>query len=221
MKEATDYTTMPLRMKCSAQDCTIVPLGMEYSAMVQRKLPRKLKDPGSFSIPCTIGRTKFENALCDLGASVSLMPKSVFNKLGLGDLSPTNISLQLADRSIRYPEGMLVDVPIRVGDMWVPGDFVVIDMKEDDMIPIILGRPFLATCGAIIDVKNGMISLSVGKDKIVFSTSADQSHQCPATKELASIKRRLESLEFQRASESFRSYNAKEGPSFGGMPRQF
>lgn len=150
------------------QECATVALNMECSALVQSKLPQKLQDPGSFSIPCTIGKTTFKRALCDLGASVSLMPRSVFDKLGCGDLSPTRISLQLADRSIRYPEGVLLDVPIQVGEFWVPRDLVVIDMDEDDQIPIILGRPFLATCGAMIDVKNGKISLNVGKEKVIF-----------------------------------------------------
>lgn len=97
------------------QECATVALNMECSALVQSKLPQKLQDPSSFSIPCTIGKTTFKRALCDLGASVSLMPRPVFDKLGCGDLSPTRISLQLADRSIRYPEGVLLDVPIKVG----------------------------------------------------------------------------------------------------------
>lgn len=76
---------------------------------------------------------------------MSLMPRSVYQRLGCGDLIPTRIALQLADRSIRYPDGVLLDVPIQVGELWVPGDFVVIDREEDEEIPIILGRPSLAS----------------------------------------------------------------------------
>lgn len=138
-------------------------LNEECSAVLQNKLPQKLQDPGCFSIPCQIGNTKFDKALCDLGASVSLMPLCVFQKLGLGcDLKPTRISLQLADRSIRFSTGILEDVPIRVGTFYIPVDFVVVEMEEDTHIPIILGRPFLTTAGAIIDVKNGKLSLEVG-----------------------------------------------------------
>lgn len=98
------------------------------------------------------------------------MPRSIFDRLGIEKLSPTRIYLQLADRSIRYPEGILLNVPVKIENMWIPGDFVVMDMKEDDKIPIILGRLFLATCGAIIDVEKGKISLRVGNKKVEFKT---------------------------------------------------
>ena len=158
-----------LSNRSKLQEFSTVPLNLECSVLVQSKLPTKLKDPGSFSIPCTIGTTDFKRALCDLGASVSLIPKVVFDKLECGDLSPTRISLQLADRSIRYPEEMLLDISIKVGKFWIPADFVVVDMEEDEQIPIILGRPFLATCGAMIDVRNEKISLNVGENKMILT----------------------------------------------------
>jgi len=96
--------------------------------VVLNELPAKLKDPGSFSIPCTIGNVSIDRALSDLGSSVSLMSYTIFKRLGLEDLAPTCISLQLADRSIKYPLGILEDVPIKVGDFYVPIDFVVLDM---------------------------------------------------------------------------------------------
>jgi len=96
-------------------------------------------------------------ALYDLGSSVSLMPYSIFKRLGLGKLSPTCISLQLADRSIKYPMGILEDVIIKVGDFYVPIDLVVLDMVEDSRTQIILGRSFLATAGCKIDVKEGKL----------------------------------------------------------------
>ncbi|XP_021854486.1 uncharacterized protein [Spinacia oleracea] len=137
------------------------------SAIILNQMPPKLKDPGSFSIPCVIKKLEISNALCDLGASVSLMPYSVFTKLEVGDLVPTNITLQLAVRSVKYPIGKIEDVPLRVGKFVIPVDFVVLDIDEDVNVPIIR-RPFLATAGAIIDVKQGKITLKVGEDSLVF-----------------------------------------------------
>ncbi|XP_021773612.1 uncharacterized protein LOC110737583 [Chenopodium quinoa] len=141
----------------------------ECSALLQKKSPPKLKDPGSFSIPCHIGNVFIDKALCDLGASVSVMPSSICAKLNMGDLKVTNITLQMADRTVKYPLGIIEDVPVRVGKFYIPVDFVVLDMAKDTQIPIILGRPFLHTAGAIIDVKNGKLTLSVGDDNITFN----------------------------------------------------
>ena len=156
------------------EDVETVALTEECSAIIQNKLSPKLKDSGSFSIPCTIGTTNFDKALCDLGASVSLMPLSVCQKLAMGDLKPTSISLQLADRSITYPLGILENVPIKLGKFFVPVDFVVLDMEEDKQIPIILGRPFLATSGAIIDVKLGKITFKIGDDEEEFKLNINE-----------------------------------------------
>ncbi|KAL0440346.1 UNVERIFIED_CONTAM: hypothetical protein Slati_2517600 [Sesamum latifolium] len=121
-----------------------VKLNEECSAILQNKLPPKLKDPGSFSIPCTIGNIDFDKVLCDLGASVNLMPYSIFEKLGMHELTPSIITLQLADRSIKYPRGIVEDVLVKVGKFIIPVDFIVLDMEEDKNMPLILGRPFLA-----------------------------------------------------------------------------
>ncbi|XP_057250089.1 uncharacterized protein LOC130591171 [Beta vulgaris subsp. vulgaris] len=145
-----------------------VALTEECSAVLQNKIPPKLKDPGSFSIPCHVGALFIDKALCDLGASVSVMPLSVCNKLNLGALKCTQITLQMADRSVKYPLGILEDVPLRVGKFYIPVDFVVLDMEEDSQISIILGRPFLCTAGAVIDVKSGSLTFSVGDDTITF-----------------------------------------------------
>ena len=119
----------------------------ECSAVIQNKLPAKLKNLRSFSIPCLIGNVSINRALCDLRSSVSLMPLSLCEKLELGEMRPTTISLQLTDRFVKYPMGILEDVPIKVGDLYVPVDFVILEMEEDMRTPIILGRPFLATAG--------------------------------------------------------------------------
>ncbi|XP_020258189.1 uncharacterized protein LOC109834561 [Asparagus officinalis] len=160
-----------LSNKRKLEEYETVALTEECSAIIQNKLPPKLKDPGSFSIPCVIGNVSINRALCDLGASVSLMPMSIYKKLGIGDLKPTTISLQLADRSVKYPVGILEDVPIQVGKFFIPVDFVILEIEEDSNIPIILGRPFLATAGAIIDVKNGRLSLNIGGETVEFDLS--------------------------------------------------
>ncbi|XP_074306246.1 uncharacterized protein LOC141641486 [Silene latifolia] len=112
---------------------------------------------------------QIERALCDLGASISLMPLKIFKKLKDYELSPTRVSLQLADRSVRYLIGLVEDVPLKVGKLEFPCDFYVMDIPEDSNIPIILGRPCLATGGALIDVNNGNLSLQVGEEKVEFS----------------------------------------------------
>ena len=136
-----------------------VSLIAECSAIIQNKLPLKLSDRGSFSIPCSIGDVTLSRTLCDLWASFSLLPYSIYKKLQVGEMKPTTISLQLADRSIKYPLGILEDVPLQVGKFFIPCDFVVLEIEEDSRIPVILGRPFLATARAMIDVKNGRLSL--------------------------------------------------------------
>jgi len=100
---------------------------------------------------------------------VSLIPFSIYKKLQLRDLKPTTISLQLVDRSVKYLMGTLVDVLLQVVKFFIPCDFVIMEMKEDFRIPTILGRPFLATTGAMIDMKNDRLSLQVGDEKVEFS----------------------------------------------------
>ncbi|XP_075515743.1 uncharacterized protein LOC142550555 [Primulina tabacum] len=134
-----------------------VKLSEECYAILQNKLPLKLKNPGSFSIPCTIGSSFFSKALCDRGASIKLMPYSCFEKLGIGEIKPTTIFLQLADRSIKYPRVVVEDVLVKVDKFIFPVDFVVLDMVEDREIPLILGRPFLATGKAMIDVEKELL----------------------------------------------------------------
>ncbi|XP_031097097.1 uncharacterized protein LOC116001355 [Ipomoea triloba] len=151
------------------EDRETVAVNEECSALIQNKLPPKLRDPGSFSIPCVIGGSLVQRALCDLGASVSLMPYSLCKKLQLGEPKPTAITLQLADRSVKHPVGVLEDVPVKIDKYYIPGDFVVLEMEEDAKVPIILGRPFLATSGAVIDVKKGTLVLEIGDDKVEFN----------------------------------------------------
>ncbi|XP_075518285.1 uncharacterized protein LOC142552395 [Primulina tabacum] len=150
-------------------DFETVKLSEECSAILQNKLPPKLYDPGSFSIPCTIGTSNFSKALCDLGASINLMPYSCFEKLKIGKVKTTTMSLQLADRSIKYPRGVVEDVLVKVDKFIFPVDFVVLDMAEDREIPLILGRPFLATGKALIDVQKGELVLRLNDESVVFN----------------------------------------------------
>ena len=123
----------------------------------------KYKDPGYSTISVNIGGTYVEKALLDLGASVNLLPYSVYKQLGLEELKPASITLSLADRSIKIPNGTLEDVLIQVDKFYYPVDFVVLDTEPAAVgasyVPIILGRPFLATSNAIINCRNGVMQL--------------------------------------------------------------
>ena len=136
------------------------------SALIQSKYPVKYKDPGSPTIPVNIGGNCIKKALLDLGASVNLMPHSVYLQLGLGELKPTSITLSLADRSVKIPKGIVEDVLVKINNFYYPVDFVVLDTapssNEPNHVPIILGRPFLATANAIINCRNGLIQLTCG-----------------------------------------------------------
>ena len=158
-----------LSQKRRLVDFETVNLTEECSAILQRKLPQKLKDPGSFTIPCTIGNAIFERALCDLGASINLMPLSIFKRLGLGEARPTTVTLQLADRSLKHPRGIIEDVLVKVDKFIFSADFIVLDMEEDKEIPIILGRPFLAIGRAMIDVQRGELKLRVQEEEVKFN----------------------------------------------------
>jgi len=142
-----------LRNKRKLEDHEKVMLNKEYDTILQNKLPSKLKDPKSFTIPCVIENSYFEKALCDLGPSINLMPLSVFRTLWLGEPKPTIVSLQLADRSIKYPRGVIENVLVKVNKLYFPTDFIVLHMEEDREVPLILGCPFLATGKTLIDVQ--------------------------------------------------------------------
>nr|GFC07447.1 reverse transcriptase domain-containing protein [Tanacetum cinerariifolium] len=126
---------------------------------VLKKLPEKLGDPGRFLIPCVF--SEFDNclALADLGASINLMPLSIWKKLRLPTLNDTKMVLELADRTISKPTGVAENVFFKVGKLYFPADFFVLDFVADPRVPLILGRPFLSTAHALIDVYEGEIIL--------------------------------------------------------------
>ncbi|XP_057790844.1 uncharacterized protein LOC131007951 [Salvia miltiorrhiza] len=134
-------------------------MGESVSAMIQWKLPKKRKDPGMFTISCNIGGTNMDKAMMDLGASINVMPLAVYKRLNIGKMRNTRVVIQLADRSKAYPEGMVEDVLIKVGDLIFPADFYVLDTgPETGENVILLGRPFMMTAGTKIDMKTGILT---------------------------------------------------------------
>ncbi|KAL5559958.1 hypothetical protein UlMin_036169 [Ulmus minor] len=176
-----------------------VALTRECSAALQSKLPPKLQDPGSFTIPCSIGGQYCGKALCDLGASINLMPMSIFKTLGIGEARPTTVSLQLADRSIAQPEGKIEDVLVKVDKFIFPVDFIILDFEADMEVPIILGRPFLATGRALIDVHNGELTMRVQDEKVTFNVF--QAMKFPNEVEECSALSLVDSLVSERFAE--------------------
>ncbi|XP_070009891.1 uncharacterized protein [Nicotiana sylvestris] len=128
----------------------------------------KLEDPGAFTIPCTIWIVDFAKALCDLGASINLMPYSIFKTLGIGQPRPTSMRLQMADRTMKRPLGIINDVLVRVDKFILQADFVILDCDVDYEVTIILGRPFLATGKTLVDVEAWEITFRVGDKKWSF-----------------------------------------------------
>ncbi|KAL0391207.1 UNVERIFIED_CONTAM: hypothetical protein Scaly_0477800 [Sesamum calycinum] len=124
------------------------------------------------------GNNDFDKALCDLGASVNLMPYSTFEKLGMHELTSIIIPLQLADRSIKYPRGIVEDVLVKVGKFIIPVDFFVLDMEKDKNMPLILGRPLLATSQALIDVQKGQLTFRINDEHVVFNVFKPMKYLC-------------------------------------------
>ena len=147
----------------------VVNLTATCNAVIKKNLLEKMKDPGSFTIPCTIGGFEIKKALCDSGASINLMPLSVARKLSLGELTPTTVTLQMADRTMAKPEGVIEDVLVKVGKFVFPVDFIILDIEEDSQVPMLLGRPFLATEAALIDMQKGVLTLRVGEEAADFN----------------------------------------------------
>ncbi|XP_060210700.1 uncharacterized protein LOC132637654 [Lycium barbarum] len=131
------------------------------SSIVTKALVQKKEDPGAFTIPCTIGMYKFTKALCDLGESINLMPLALFNKFRLGTPRPTTMRLLMVGRTMKKPVGILYDVLVRVDRFIFPADFVILDYEVDFEVLIIMGRPFLATGHALVDVERDMSVMSV------------------------------------------------------------
>ncbi|GJZ79358.1 reverse transcriptase domain-containing protein [Tanacetum coccineum] len=155
-------------------DLANTPLNENYSAVILKKLPEKLGDPGKFLIPCGFSELKCK-ALADLGASINLMPLSVWKKLGLPKLISTQMTLKLANRAIFTPTGITRDVFVPVRKFTFPADFVIVDYESDPRAPLILGRPFLRTACALIDVYGEEMILRDGDERLVLKMKHDTS----------------------------------------------
>ncbi|XP_070676279.1 uncharacterized protein [Malus domestica] len=152
----------------------VVKVSENVSAVLQCKLPTKCKDPGSFTIPCIIGTTRFEHAMLDLGASINVMPYSIYESMNLGELKKDGVIIQLADRSNAYPNGVLEDVLVQVNHLIFPADFYVLDMEDSahsTSLPILLGRPFMKTARTKIDVFKGTLTMEFDGEVIDFNIS--------------------------------------------------
>lgn len=150
----TEYETVALYEECNSR--------------IYNRLPKKLKDSNSFTVQITIGQSVHAQVLCDLGARINLMPTFLYKKLGLGSPKPIIIIIQLADRSIPRPEGVVEDVLVQVGSLIFPVDFVVLNFEPDPEVPFILGHPFLATGRVLIDVVAGQLTMRAHNKVEVF-----------------------------------------------------
>ncbi|GJY21479.1 reverse transcriptase domain-containing protein [Tanacetum coccineum] len=149
-------------------DLAKTPVNENCLAVILKKLPEKLRDPGKFLIPCDFSELVECLALADLGASINLMPLSIWKKLSLPELTPTQMILEVADRSTTSPSGIAEDVFVKVGKFHFPADFVVVDYVVDPRVPLIPGRPFLRMARALIDVYGEELTLRVDDEAITF-----------------------------------------------------
>ncbi|GJY08054.1 reverse transcriptase domain-containing protein [Tanacetum coccineum] len=157
-----------LNNKDKILDLTKTPVNENCSAVILKKFPENLGDPGRFLIPCDFPEMDVCLALANLGASINLMPFSIWKNLSLPDLTKTRMILELVDRSISNPTGIAEDVFVKVGTFFFPADFMVVDYVVDPRIPLILGRPFLRTARDLIDVHGAQMTLRHDDQSVTF-----------------------------------------------------
>ncbi|GJW78474.1 reverse transcriptase domain-containing protein [Tanacetum coccineum] len=168
MPKFNKWLSSLLRNKEKLEEIAITTVNAECSAIIMNKVPEKLEDPGKFLIPCALQELNRTSALADSGASINLLPHSIYKKLELEALTPTRMTLELANRSISHPMGIAEDVVVRVDGFTFLADFVVVNFEPDPRVPIILGRPFLRTAKALIDLYEEILTLRVGKEELVY-----------------------------------------------------
>ncbi|XP_057755963.1 uncharacterized protein LOC130975156 [Arachis stenosperma] len=178
-------------------------------ALIQKGLPPKLEDPGSFLLPCTIGELTITKAMCDLGASINLIPSSLVKKLHIKEVKPVQMSLELVDKSIVHPRGVVENLLVKVDSFIYPADFVVLESDKDDGDSVILGRPFLATARAIIDIEKGELTLRMH----------DQSVTLKALPEAQFSEKKKDCMEIDKGGPQLKEKNGKESPSNTPRPR--
>ncbi|GJT15690.1 zinc knuckle CX2CX4HX4C containing protein [Tanacetum coccineum] len=177
------------------------------SALLQNQLPPKENDPGSFILPCSIERLDFNNALADLGASISIMPFSMFKRLGIGKLEPINMVIEMADDTKCIPKGIVKNLLIKIDKFILPIDFVILDMIEDFRMPIILGRPLLTTAHAKVDIFRNTISLEDGNKKVIFKMRSNFSNNIHEYVRMIKTKMNTEEDELMKINSDLFTYN--------------
>ncbi|GKB65096.1 reverse transcriptase domain-containing protein [Tanacetum coccineum] len=168
MPKFNKWLSSLLRNKEKLEEIAITTVNAECSAIIMNKVLEKLEDPGKFLILCALQELNRTSALANSGASINLLPHSIYKKLGLEALTPTRMTLELANRSITHPMGIAEDVVVRVDGFTFLADFVVVNFEPDPRVPIILGRPFLRTAKALIDLYEETLTLRVGKEELVY-----------------------------------------------------
>ncbi|GJY40883.1 reverse transcriptase domain-containing protein [Tanacetum coccineum] len=174
MPKFNKWLSSLLRNKEKLEEIAITTVNAECSAIIMNKVPEKLEDPGKFLIPCALQELKRTSALADSGASINLLPYSIYKKLELEALTPTRMTLELANRSISHPMGIAEDVVVRVDGFTFLADFVVVNFEPDPRVPIILGRPFLRTAKALIDLYEEKLTLRVGKVTVFICDKSEK-----------------------------------------------
>ncbi|XP_075076544.1 uncharacterized protein LOC142163183 [Nicotiana tabacum] len=167
LREMPSYAKMMkdlMSQKFDFQDLSTVTLTQTCSAVMTRPMAQKMSNPGSFTIPCTIGSYTFAKELCYLGASINLMPLAVYTKLGIGRARPTSMLLHLADHTVKKPTGILDDVLVQVGKFVFPVDFVILDCQVDEEIPIIFGH-----WESLIDCEIGELKMRLNDEEVIFN----------------------------------------------------
>nr|XP_016484033.1 PREDICTED: uncharacterized protein LOC107804628 [Nicotiana tabacum] len=167
-KYLKDFITKKRTTKNEVVNVTHQVISITATSTVQKK-----KDLGAFTIPYPIRTHDFARALCDNGASINLMPLVIYKQVGLGMPRPTSMRLQMVDRSINKPVGIVDDVLVKVGKFHLPTDFVILDCAVDKEIPIILGRPFLTKRRALMDSERNEIKFCVNDKEVTFQASKD------------------------------------------------
>ncbi|XP_071739904.1 uncharacterized protein [Rutidosis leptorrhynchoides] len=145
-------------------------------------MPKKLGDSGSITIPCSFNNSRIYQALADTSASINLMPYSLYKRLGPGELTPTRMSIYLADSSFNYPMEIAENIPVKINKYTFPADFIVLEMKENDNIPIILDQPFLRTAAFEFQMQTETYSLGIGVDRITLNNQLELDLTFPTIK---------------------------------------
>ncbi|GJU44809.1 hypothetical protein Tco_1202075 [Tanacetum coccineum] len=205
------YMKVRVANKQLTEDDSEVRMNPRSSALLHNLLPPKENNPGSFILPCSIGRLDFNNALPELGARISIMPFSMFKRLGIGKLEPINMVIEMADDTKCILKGIVKNLLIKIDKFILPIDFVILDMMEDFRIPVILGRPLLATVHAKVDIFQKTISLEVGNEKVIFKMKSNFCNNINKSVRMIKTKTNTEDDELMKIDYDLFTYNTNSG----------